>query len=448
MRAYVPICRLWNLSLMLLALLPPAARAVSATESEAHLRDIKRRRRRKQKQHRLSSSATKLSSTTSISTLNDDSNNDSLRERWVDILSFEKKQLDPCSCAAPAKYIRLENQQELQYYYRAEILADQLLGLDDDININSNRISLLRRPSTSNSLLSQELSIIWKSIVIASSGILIGIPTMVIFNTILSSNIIQSISSSITPYLLPTESILSTTIQNYKSQVSAIYHSLPYMVKHINRIKLGPLLYKLLRKCLILEAWRHIWLRVYRVTRYIWRGTLHNAKLGYNKFIPSWIRRGVKSMFQSVVQGYVHGVLGGVIGSVLSDISFEGGMFGGGGVGGGGSGDDSISFGASDDTSSLLESTTVSSMDDIIISDTISDSAAQGLESTISESVLGSAVEEIVDAVSEEAVDVVAESVTDAVESIVESVEDVVESFMDDCISEGCVDQVVESILD
>jgi len=431
---------------MLLALLPPAASAASATETEAHLRDIKRRRRQKQKQHRLSSSATKLSST-SISTLNDDSNNDSIRERWVDILSFEKKQLDPCSRAS--KYTRLENQQELQYYYRAEILADQLLGLGDDINnINSNRISL-RRPSKSKSLLSQELSIIWKSIVVASSGILIGIPTMVIFNTILSSNIIQSISSSITPYLLPTESILSTTIQNYKSQVSAIYHSLPYMVKHINRIKLGPLIYKLLRKCIILEAWRHIWLRVYRVTRYIWRGTLHNAKLGYNKFIPSWIRRGVKSMFQSVVQGYVHGVLGGVIGSVLSDISFEGGMFGGGSGSDGGSGDDSISFGASDDTtSSLLESTTVSSMDDIIISDTISDSAAQGLESTISESVLGSVVEEIVDRVSEEAVDVVAESVTDAVESIVESVEGAVESFVDDCISEGCVDQVMENILD
>ena len=406
--------------------------AGTATQSR---RDSKRRKRRHLHQSRasLSSATTKLQV---------ESNTDALRERWVDILSLEQY--------SPDTSIRLENQYEQRYYYEAEILADKLLGLDTK--------SALQKQNNSSSLLSKELSIIWKSIVISSGCILIILPLLAIFSNILTSNFIQSsistISSSITPYLLPTKTLITSSIQNYKSQFQAIYHSLPYFLTHLNRIKFDPLpfIWKLMKKCIILECWRHVWLRVYKLTRYLYRGTLKNAKSVYVKVMPAWIRRGVKSMFQSMVQSQVHGVVGGVVGSVLSDVSFEGGIFGSGS-----SGSDVV-----DTSSSLLDSTSVD------ISDAISDSAAQGLESTVQDALsesVGSAVEEVlVDSIAGSSrVESMAESVGDAVvesmaenldvaaESIAESVEssigDVVESFVDDCLSD-CVDDVVESIME
>ena len=121
-----------------------------------------------------------------------------------------------------------------------------------------------------------------------------------------------------------------------------------------------------MKKFIILECWRHVWLCLYKLTRYLYRGTLKNAKSVYVKVMPAWIRRGVKSMFQSMVQSQVHGVVGGVVGSVLSDVSFEGGIFGSGRSGS--SGSDVV---VDTTTSSLLDSTSVD------ISDAISDSAAR-----------------------------------------------------------------------
>jgi hypothetical protein len=40
--------------------------------------------------------------------------------------------------------------------------------------------------------------------------------------------------------------------------------------------------------------------------------TLHNAKLAYLRICPAWIRRGIKSIFQSSVQAHVHGAVGGL----------------------------------------------------------------------------------------------------------------------------------------
>ena len=420
---------------------PPSTYVAFAGTDNQSRRDSKRRKRRHLHQSRVSLS----SATTKLQV---ESNTDALRERWVDILSLQQY--------SPATSIRLENLDEQRYYYEAEILADKLLGLDTK--------SALQKQNNSSSLLSKELSIIWKSIVVASGCILITLPLLAIVSNILTSNFIQSsistISSSITPYVLPTKTLITASIQNYKLQFQAIYHSLPYFLTHLNRIKFDPLpfIWKLMKKCIILECWRHVWLRVYKLTRYLYRGTLKNAKSVYVKVMPGWIRRGVKSMFQSMVQSQVHGVVGGVVGSVLSDVSFEGGIFGSGRSGS--SGRDVV---VDTTRSSLLDSTSVD------ISDAISDSAAQGLESTVQDALsesVGSAVEEVLvdtiagsfivesmaESVGDAVVESMAENVDAAVESMAESVEssigDVVESFVDDCLAEGCVDDVVESIME
>jgi len=406
-------------------------------------------------------------SATKLTTI-ENHNSDTLRERWVDILSLDNKYSN--NCGGYTNSIRIENQNEQEYIYNAEILADKLLGLD-------NNISSALRNNRNSSLLSNELSIIWKSIAIGSSGILIGIPLLALFSSILSSNLMQSllstITSGLTPYLLPTKQLISSTLTSYKLQLQAYYHSLPYLLKHLNHIKIhpGPFLYKLLRKCIILEAWRHIWIRVYKTTRYLWRGTLHKAKVGYTKFMPAFIRRGIKSMFQSMVQAQVHGVVGGVLGSVLSGVSFENTIFGGS------SGTSSDSIVGGDDigsSESLLESTSTAD-----ISDALSDSAAQGLESTVQDlsdsvssvvddavvdSIVGDSIDAVADsvgdAVVESAGDAIADSVSDVVdslaseavdtlsESLESSIEDAVESFVDDCLTEGCLDEVIDSVME
>ena len=449
-----PICSLsWCISLLLLALLPRSTVAAAAIKQQSA---VKRRKR-------ISARLPTTLSATKLTTI--DTRDDTLRERWVDILSLENKS----NCGGYTNSIRIENQNEQEYIYNAEILADKLLGLDNNIS------SALRKNS---SLLSNELSIIWKSIAIGSSGILIGIPLLALFSSILSSNLMQfllsAITTGLTPYLIPTKQLISSTLVSYRLQLQAYYHSLPYLLKHLNHIKIhpGPFLYKLLRKCIILEAWRHIWIRVYKTTRYLWRGTLHKAKVGYTKFMPAFIRRGIKSMFQSMVQAQVHGVVGGVLGSVLSGVSFENRIFGGS------SGTSSSDVVVGDDigssSESLLESTTTTD-----ISDALSDSAAQGLESTVQDlsdsvssvvedamldSVVGDSIDAVADsvgeAVAESAGDAIADSVSDVVdslaseavdtlsESLESSIEDAVESFVDDCLTEGCLDEVINSVME
>jgi len=456
-KAAAPISQSWCISLLLLALIPQSTDAAAAVKQ----RSTAKRKRKISARQPTTLSATKLT------TIYSNNSHDTLRERWVDILSLDKQYNN--NCDGYTNSIRIENQNEQEYIYNAEILADKLLGLD-------NNISSTLRNNRNTSLLSNELSIIWKSIAIGSSGILIGIPLLALFSSILSSNLMQSLLSTITtgltPYLIPTKQLISSTLTSYRLQLQAYYHSLPYLLKHLNHIKIspGPFLYKLLRKCIILEAWRHIWIRVYKTTRYLWKGTLHKAKVGYTKFMPAFIRRGIKSMFQSMVQAQVHGVVGGVLGSVLSGVSFENGIFGG-------SSGTSSSDGIGEDiggSESLLESTSTTD-----ISDALSDSAAQGLESTVQDlsdsvhsvventvldSVVGDSLDAVADSVGEAVVesagDAIADSVSDVVdslaseavdtlsESLESSIEDAVESFVDDCLTEGCLDEVVESVLE
>ena len=226
------------------------------------------------------------------------------------------------------------------YCHRAaEMLADALLGIefdDDDCEICSRRCG----PRGGEASL---LPAVLKMTMIASSGAAIaGVLLWTALQSDVACRMVMSVSSSITPYLLPSSesfASMNVAIRGYAIQVQAIVHSMPYLVRHANRIRLPPLLpflLKLLRKCIILEAWRHIWITVYKLTRYVRKSmTLHNARVAYHRLLPPWIRRGVRSMFQSVVQAHVAGAVSDLIGSA----SFEGAIWTSYGVGDDGVGD-------------------------------------------------------------------------------------------------------------
>jgi hypothetical protein len=452
----------WCMSLLLLALLPPriTGGATAATTTK---------RRRKQQRHQSASiTATKLT---------ENNSNESLRERWVDILSLEDD----------SNSVRLDNQKERKYYYEAEILADKLLGINDDCDDDGN--SSKRESSSERSsspMISKELSKVWNAIAIASAGIIIGIPLASVFSTILTSNFMQSmlssIQSSITPYLVPTLSAIASSLRNYRLQAQAILHSLPYFLKHLHRIELrpGPFLYKLLRKCIVLEAWRHIWLRAYKGTRYLWIGSLNKVKGAYNRNVPAFMKRGVKSMFQSMVQAYVHGYVGGVMGSVLGGVTFESLVWTSGSSGSldsEGMGE-AMSESLSDNAAQSLEATMQDAVNSVPVEETmdaLTESAGSAVEDAVQDMAedavnaiaddAGFAMEDVVESISEslessmmkDAMDSISESLEssmeDAMDSIAEDTMDAlagsVEDFMDDCLAEGCiVDEVLESVLE
>ena len=75
------------------------------------------------------------------------------------------------------------------------------------------------------------------------------------------------------------------------------------------------------------------------------------------------------------------------------------------------------------------------------------------MEEVLVDTIAGSSiVESMAESVGDAVVESMAENVDAAVQSMAESVEssigDVVESFVDDCLAEGCVDDVVESIME
>mmetsp|Transcript_39254 Transcript_39254/g.82540 ORF Transcript_39254/g.82540 Transcript_39254/m.82540 type:complete len:470 (-) Transcript_39254:64-1473(-) len=461
------------LSLLTVALVPPTT---LSAERRARNNSLQTRTRRRHSngpgQHR--QLPTSPSRTTKLSEGN---SQETLRERWVDILSLEQD----------SNSVRLENRREQNYYYEAEVLADKLLGLDDDTSLDDGNTSLQDGKQQINSLLTTELSLLWKATAIASSIILIGIPIAALFSHILTSsamqNMLSSIRKSITPYLVPTLAVVSASVKNLFLQSEAIWHSLPYLLKHMNRIRIRPLpfLYKLIRKCIILEAWRHVWVRIYKLSRYLWKGTLKNTQKAYFRLCPAWIRRGIKSTFQSMVQAQVHGVVGGVLGSVLSGVTFESWVWSGS---------------SGSDTASSAADTMQESVVNDAMTESLTQNAAQGLKNAIHETIIdsasmedtveaitdsaSSAVEDAVEMIAEEtmdaAMDAIAEETIDAtmdaiaesaedvveiiaedkmeaivesaVESVESSLEDVVESLVDDCLTEGCLDQVVESVME
>jgi hypothetical protein len=322
----------------------------------------------------------------------------SIRDRWIDIISLSYDE---------SNAIRLENRREEDFYYSSELLAEKLLTgvVKDDANF----LARARKKKSTDQLVSK----IWDTIALGSTGILALFPLTMLFLEVvppstlssvgaLFTGMYTSINSSITPYLIPTINTIQTSVRDGMIQTQSIIHSLPYLLRHIRRIKLVPLLIKVIRKCIILEAWRHVWVRVYKISKRVLRGASIGGAKAYTKFVPAWIRRGVKNMFQSMVQAQVHGVVGTAVGGGFGGITFE-----------------SLSwptFGSSSaadvmagDISVVEEA--VGSVNDIPI-----DEALEGaLESTVDASI-----------------DVLAPAVVSAVETAVESIDDVVDSAISD----------------
>lgn len=318
---------------------------------------------------------------------------ESLRDKWLAILSLEQESMDA---------VRLDTRQE-QYRYESEVLADQLLGL---------------APVRGGLIKNKPLFLPW------TYSFPLAVAVAICFFALPLSRIgtfISSLHSSVTPYVMPTYAIVHSTTGNYLRQIQAIMHSLPYFLRHLSGIKIKPmqLMYKILKKCIILECWRHIWVRVYKLTSYLWKGTKNNAHSAYVRVVPAFIRRGLKSLIQSMIQGHVHGAVGGLVGT-------------------------------------FWESTASSSVD--IVKDVSESIAADSLEDSVQ-----SALEATVESIAEEmddAIDSIAiESAIDAaVDSVIEdglldsidssTLESAVEAFVEDCLDGDCIDAVFDSALE
>ncbi|KAL3810008.1 hypothetical protein ACHAXA_006123 [Cyclostephanos tholiformis] len=356
----------------------------------------------------------------------------SLRERWIDVLSsgryddhhlnrhhrhrYDDDENHPMKSInndndndnnyydGADSMVRPMSREERSYYREAEILADRLLGFDDggdDDDIawcEGNGIADDSPPRGESRPMSKSIPIV--------SSVALAMIVGVMWTAMSSSDVVRrtvtSISSSITPHLLPSiESLSSMTIavRGYALQAQAILHSAPYLLRHVNRLRpppLLPLLLRILRKCIILEAWRHIWITTYKLTRYVRRSmTLHNARAAYHRIFPPWIRRGVKSMFQSLVQAHVAGAVGDMMGSA----SFEGVILWSS------SSSSSSSTGGDDGGGSGLEYYAVDDGIDFV-SSSISDSSGEGgVQNAIQE-----ALSEFADSSAGEAVESLAEA--------------------------------------
>eukprot|EP00970_Alexandrium_tamarense_P010560 scaffold2161_cov212-Alexandrium_tamarense.AAC.22 len=450
-----------KLTLLLSTLLSSSAIVASATAENQRRHDASKRRRRRRMQASSrytrrqrrddatsNSNSRRYSSTTA--TKLDNSNVEVLRERWIDLLSYDA-----------SNAIRLETREEEDFYYSAEILADKLLGYEDVVG----GVSSSSRGGTA---VSDEISTLWRSIAIGSSGLLFVLPTCMLFSSIFTTSTITSIStffasfvssmhSSITPHLIPTITSVQSSIQSGLLQAQAIVHSLPYFLRHLNRVRIRPLplIVKIVKKCLIIEAWRHIWVRVYKLTRYIWRGTLHNANSAYVKFTPAWIRRGIKSMFQSMVQAHIHGVVGSTVGGVFGGITFESLSWSTATGEEGGVGDSMpLAEGMLDDGVILnaLESSIQDTAMEAALSESIQDALDSGLDASddviasATEAIVQSALESTIDSVENAVESTIAESIS---ESLAASVDDVLGDVVESVFSDGLdLDAVVDSVVD
>mmetsp|Transcript_29879 Transcript_29879/g.62873 ORF Transcript_29879/g.62873 Transcript_29879/m.62873 type:complete len:457 (-) Transcript_29879:142-1512(-) len=377
-----------------------------------------------------------------------DGSAESLRERWVDLLGRRSNNI-----------VRSQTEEEIQFYYSAELLADKLLGLEDeDDQLKS---SLLRKSvSSDKATVTDEISMVWKSVALGSSGLLIGFPIAVFLATFLSPSSIasfaSSIVSSVSSFLPDLSSTIPTSISVVQSSVIPYVQSsllqAQTVFKSLRHVQVVPLLIKIIRKCIILEAWRHIWIRLYKLSRFIWKGTLKNVARVYYRVFPAWIRRGVKNMFQSMVQAQVHGVMGSVAGSMMSGITFESWAWRS-------SSDSSLfeSEGIGEDIVGSVESTIQEAVPvEDIVSNSMSDSAAHSfqstmqdaLDSTIDQSCLESAVE----AAAEDAIaTALSDSVESSFDSAMDSVSDVVETVVDDVLSdsvEASFDSAIDSLVE
>ena len=332
-----------------------------------------------------------------------------LRDKWVDILSLEQESTNA---------VRLDTRQE-QYRYESEILVDQLLGLAPVRGgLIKSKPSVL--PWTYSFPIAAVVAICFFALPLSRIG-----------------TFLSSLYTSVTPYLMPTWTIVRSTTGNYLRQGQAILHSMPYFLRHLNRIRINPmkLIYKVLKRCIILECWRHIWVRVYRLTSYLWKGTKSNFHTAYVRVVPAFIRRGVKSMVQSMIQGHVHGAMGGLVGTIWTSSS-------------------PVETDIMQDVTDSIAAESISAAEDSVQSaleatvESIADDIDDAIEQIAFESVMDTAVDSVIeDGLLNSAVDsVIEDALLDSIDS--STIESAVEALVGDCLDGDCIDAVLDSALD
>ena len=334
--------------------------AASAVEETAYTNDNTKRkrrrrrsnaaRRRRQRQRR-SRPRLSLHRTRSRRNENYDEYYESpLRERWVDVISSSSSSTRTTTAANNAN-VRPLNRDEWRYLYETEILVDKLLGWhdddDDDDDDDHDDVSSLceeynrqnnndKTTTTTHRLLvsNRGSELFVANAMIISIVTVSSVMVVLVRKFFVSTRIIQDMVSSISTFItlqqssnsiIPSSiSAMQTTLRGYALHIRALWGSRSYLLRHFDRVRLVPLLLRLLRKCIILEAWRHIWVMSYKVTIKVHKSvTVQNVKLLYTKVCPGWIRRGLRNMCQGMIQSHITGAVGGLI------------VMGGGGGGGG-----------------------------------------------------------------------------------------------------------------
>ena len=341
----------------------------------------------------------------------------SLRERWVDVILSSSS----IQTTANNAIVRPLNRDEWRYLYETEILVDKLLGWhdddddDDDEHVHNDVSSLCEEYNRQNynktTTMHRLLVSNRGSELFVANAMIISIVTVSSVMVVLvrkffaSTRIIQDMVSSISTFIavqqssniIPSSiSAMQTTLRGYALHIQALWGSRSYLLRHFDRIRLVPLLLRLLRKCIILEAWRHVWVMTYKVTIKIHKSvTVQNVKLLYTKVCPGWIRRGLRNMCQGMIQSHITGAVGGLIvmggggSTTIDSIIWSSSTVSGDG---GGNGDGSSSSSSSIDDIITAASTTTNMLEDS--SSSVVDECVNAIQQSVSE-VIDSVAEEV-----------------------------------------------------
>lgn len=268
-----------------------------------------------------------------------------------------------------------ENDRQRRYYYREFLLWQKLLGVENPDKVESSSfasassdasvstrwhymlikgasnalsaafsLSVLLLEGASNALLAASSAVPisknaresvrtghdtdwhWKLVAGLSAGLLVAFPITLFVSSIVSSiggvEPVLAILCTTTgvDYLNPTTygGVITPVANAIHKAISFFVGQASVYIRATSKIKPIPLMLKFLKKCAILEIWRHIWVRIYKATQWLYTGMLGNIAKLYTRYCPAMIRRGLKLryVFQSLVQNHAHGAMGAILGSV------------------------------------------------------------------------------------------------------------------------------------
>lgn len=358
------------------------------------------------------------------------------RERWSELLD----PLYNCDGPTALRHDGDDDTHERYYTISSEVLADKLLGYDDDLREDEY------------GLLSPEVKVmpshpIWKAVAGAATGLLAAFPLVLVASVLASSpDASRFFLTFLGPRISQTFRVWVTTAN--VSVRTTLLDSRSFL-QELTRVRVWPLAMRIVRKCVVLEAWRQVWTRFYKLTRFVYKGTLGTAAKLYVKLCPAWIRRGIRALLQSTVQGEVHGALGGMLGGITFDSLWTSSEASEAMSGADGMGDvlsESAVQSALDAAAEQSTSSAVELMANSVDVDSLVDGAAHAAAEIIEGSGVVDAVMEGVEEVIESTLeDALADSVTEYFES---SVDGALDFLADDSVIESALENVVDGIME